>query len=185
MASYRKDGADIKNLISEFMSKSHIKSKLDFIKNNEISDWEKWLQLELQYYIDSKQRYEVQREIRASPDRRKLKGRSRIFIDIVFRKFGTAIGQFYFVELKTNPYMSSLYSLMCEDYIKLKGMLSCDYNQRSFWFVGFYTITDQPNRQEVKNMIKQDVWEFIFNDEFQVGKNNKIGVLILGHPVRE
>ncbi|PWW04972.1 hypothetical protein [Mangrovibacter plantisponsor] len=185
MPNYKKDGTDIKNLISDFMSVSHIKSKLGFIKNKEISDWEKWLQLELQYYIDSTEKYEVEREVNALPDKRKLKGRSHIFIDIIFRKFGTAIGQFYFVELKTNPYMSSLYSLMCEDYNKLRGVLSCEYNQRSSWFVGFYTITDQPNRPEVYNMIKQDAWEYFFNDEFQVGKNNKIGVLILGHPVRE
>lgn len=41
----------VKALVDLFIKQDHIINRLDMIKNQSINDWEKWLQLELEFFM--------------------------------------------------------------------------------------------------------------------------------------
>lgn len=59
-----------------------MKVRLKMIRERDRNDWEKWLQVELEYFITQTEGIQVDREIEAFPDNRMLRERYNMFIDL-------------------------------------------------------------------------------------------------------
>ncbi|MEG3135653.1 hypothetical protein SC206_19020 [Rouxiella sp. T17] len=197
MADYHVDFRTIKSIMKLFLDQPEIINKLRYINSKKIGDWEKWLQLELEYFIQELDGIEVERELHSSLDKRMDKLKNNAFVDLIFRKNKTIRNSYFFVELKCKPNPMSLLDAMEEDWEKVRKIKSNakNYNMRTCWFIGFYQDTTRYNAAEIKSHSK--LWFKRHNEiinlcqcELKEGvdllcEHSKIGMLILGHPVRD
>ncbi|KFC88525.1 hypothetical protein [Hafnia alvei] len=81
------DFITVKALVDLFIKQEHIINRLDMIKNQSINDWEKWLQLELEFFMRQHESIaNVEREVPYLCDRRSAPDRFTMFVDLKFRK---------------------------------------------------------------------------------------------------
>ena len=132
------DAITVKTIMEQFIKDDLIKKKLRMICNSKKNDWEKWLQLEIEFFMSSLDGINIEREVQAIPDNRKLKNRSNMFIDLAFRKKRTRQNAYIFLELKCKNNVQSLINGFERDIKKINSLKSCMLDQRSFWCVGFH-----------------------------------------------
>ncbi|MEQ9995630.1 MULTISPECIES: hypothetical protein [Pectobacterium] len=139
----KQDLETIKESLYSFLYKKDIKNKLSHILAKGTNDWEKWLQIEFEYFLENDMGYIAKREIRALTDKRHNTGRSHLFVDLIFRKKGTRLDRFIYLELKLGMRSTELINKMWIDMLKNDEILNSQYKKnsvkrRSFWSVGFY-----------------------------------------------
>lgn len=95
----------VKALVDLFIKQEHIINRLDMIKNQSINDWEKWLQLELEFFMRQHESIaNVEREVPYLCDRRSAPDRFTMFVDLKFRKKSTLrLIHFSRIKMLTKP----------------------------------------------------------------------------------
>ncbi|MEX2941381.1 hypothetical protein [Serratia fonticola] len=129
----------IQSLVDDFLCDQVIRNRLTMIKGHDVNDWEKWLQVELEYYLRTTNKVKnIKREVPYIVDRRRSKLRNKIYLDFTFNKRINST-EVFMVELKRERKASTLLRNMWDDVVKIYTMRgSCD-NCRTFWCIGFYS----------------------------------------------
>lgn len=150
----------LNRMIDEFIATRDFASKLKFIRDENINDWEKWLQLELQHFLHHHAEVgEVYREVPYQCDKRMSRIKSNMYIDLLLRKKGAKRDSYIQVELKCNHDSGRLLSNMFADWDKVNTMKLSGDDGRSFWCVGFYT-TAMTDRKEKNLLSKLDGYPY-------------------------
>lgn len=133
----------VKCLLLEFLTRKEIKEKFAYVIKNEYNDWEKWFQIEFEYFLLNKKKFKTRRELKAKSDGRSKLGRLYMFVDLIFRKPNTARNNYFYIEFKRAIKATTLVKAMLKDIVKVRSIIKSHYaeteiKQRSFWCVGFY-----------------------------------------------
>ncbi|AWV43682.1 hypothetical protein CD201_03295 [Hafnia alvei] len=148
------DFITVKALVDLFIKQEHIINRLDMIKNQSINDWEKWLQLELEFFMRQHESIaNVEREVPYLCDRRSAPDRFTMFVDLKFRKKRARLDSYIFLELKCSRSPTALINNMEKDIKKLSCMRASGDDGRSFWCVGFYTNTSERSATTIKKRL--------------------------------
>lgn len=184
--SLNKDFKTVKLLMEDFLQNDLIRKKLHSICRSRRNDWEKWLQLELEFFISSLDGFNVDREVEAIPDNRKMKNRLNMFVDFAIRKKHTKLNSFIFLELKCSTNPQTLINGFNRDIDKINAIKRCIYETRSFWCVGFHKNCTDKSVAKMNEYVER--WEGYHEviklcncaDEINCGcEDNKIGFAIL------
>ncbi len=146
--------------ISSFLKDELIKDKLQLILKRPNKDWEKWLQVELEYHLEKNCRCEAKREVPAVPDMRYQTGRVGIFVDLLVRNKRFENDHYMYIELKCDGTADSLHNKMLLDAHKLQSIKQShlnksDYKMRSYWCIGFFSKTEHVSTYQIRNILKQ------------------------------
>ncbi|MXP51793.1 hypothetical protein FD737_01630 [Pantoea sp. Seng] len=153
----------VKNLLLEFIKKKEIKARFSHVIDNEYNDWEKWFQIEFEYFLLDQKGFHTRRELKAKSDKRSKLNRFYMFVDLIFRKPNTAKDQYIYLEFKRAVKATTLVKGMLGDITKVNSIVKSHYieteiKQRSFWCVGFYhsfhTLTVDRAQEEIKQYSK-------------------------------
>lgn len=132
------DAITVRTIMDQFIKDEGVKARLRMIRERNRNDWEKWLQIELEYFISQTEGISVDREVEAFPDNRKLRERYNMFIDLAIRKKRTRLNSYIFLELKCTRNVQALINGFEADIQKINAIKKCSYDARSFWCVGFH-----------------------------------------------
>lgn len=167
----------VKALVDLFIKQDHIINRLDMIKNQSINDWEKWLQLELEFFMRQHESIaNVEREALYLCDRRSTQDRFTMFVDLKFRKKRARLDSYIFLELKCSRSPTALINSMEKDIEKVSCMRASGDDGRSFWCVGFYTNTGERSAITIKNRLNDYYYKYYENIPLQSGE---IGYVIM------
>lgn len=155
--------ADFKILnkaISSFLKEASIKEKLQHILKRPNRDWEKWLQVELEYHLENHCRCDAKREVLALPDNRYRTGKSGMYVDLLIRKRNFEAEHYMYVELKCGGTIDNLYSKMLSDVRKLESIKKSfldksNTKMRSYWCIGFFHNANRLQTKEMKTFLKE------------------------------
>ena len=126
-------------LLKEFFNKNHVKQILKHVDSCSIKGWEKWLQIEISYFLSNhKSIAEWNNEEAFDVDNRKDKERSIARVDFVVRKKGTAKNRFMVWELKCKYKPTTCIRHMVEDMNKVEATKTKDF-MRSYWLIGVHS----------------------------------------------
>lgn len=146
-----KDFEFVKNIKGEFFSQRKIQHSLSVIKNNEISAWELWWQVEFATFLSQhKGGHEWYREQHIDLDRRKAKEKSKLVADFIIRPKNHALEKFILLELKQNRSLTTCITNMVKDVHKIDKAKASSLSQRSFWCVGVHP---KDSKKKVKEMV--------------------------------
>jgi len=183
----RADANTVKTIMDEFLKDEGVRARLRMILKRERNDWEKWLQVELEYFMTQLPGVYVEREILALPDNRKLRDRYNMFIDIAFRKKRTRINSYIFLELKCSKRPQTLINGFKKDVKKLLAIKKCLLGTRSFWCVGFHLNCEPKNIDTMNKFVNE--WYYGYSkviklcdcgDEIECScTDNKIGFAVI------
>ncbi|HFN3498362.1 TPA: hypothetical protein ACHFM6_000231 [Enterobacter hormaechei] len=149
----RADSITVRSIITKFLEDEYIKSRLRLIKLRERNDWEKWLQVELEYFISQSPGVHVEREVKAIPDNRMLPNRSTMSVDLIFSKSKQTEKSYIFLEFKCTKNVQALINGFNLDIDKINSIKSCKYDFRSFWCVGFHLNCSKLSINRIKNHV--------------------------------
>jgi hypothetical protein len=150
--------ADLKilnNAILSFLSEDATRKKLKHILKRPNKDWEKWLQIELEYHLEMKCKCDAKREVPAIPDHRYRTGKLGMYIDLLIRKKLFEEEHYIYVELKCESKTAyNLYNKMLVDSKKLESIKQSFLDKsvtkmRSYWCIGFFKETDSEDTQYI------------------------------------
>ncbi|MDX6042808.1 hypothetical protein [Scandinavium lactucae] len=156
------DAITVRTIMEQFVKDEGVKSRLRMIRKRDRNDWEKWLQVELEYFISQTEGIQVEREVEAFPDNRKLRERYNMYIDLAIRKKRTRLNSFIFLELKCSRNVQTLINGFEKDIKKINAIKRCIYETRSFWCVGFHLNCSPNNITKIKNYI--DEYDYGYHD---------------------
>jgi len=133
----------VKESLQAFLTDKNTKTKLSHILDKGTNDWEKWLQIEFEYYLEHILKYKARREVRATADQRHQTGRQHMFVDLIFRKQRTRLDKFIYLEFKLGKRPTALINNMWKDLLKNDEIVSSHFKKtgqkrRSVWSIGFY-----------------------------------------------
>jgi hypothetical protein len=181
------DSNTVKTIMDEFLKDEGVRARLRMILTRKRNDWEKWLQVELEYFITQLPNIFVEREIPAFPDRRVLRDKYKMFIDLAFRKKRTRVNSYIFLELKCSRSPQTLINGFNKDVKKINALRKCLLEQRSFWCVGFH-LNCEPHNMKKMNKFVND-WYYGYSkvvklcncgDEIECPcTDNKIGFAVI------
>lgn len=162
---FRTDFNLLNRSIKSFLELKNTRNKLNLVLSRKTKDWEKWLQLELEYHFEYLCNCEAKREVRAVSDQRYLLGKYNIFVDLLIRKRTSRDDHFIYVELKCYDTALKLYYKMESDAAKLSSIKKSFINKseskmRSFWCIGFFLDTDSSSVRDVKGILKKYYTEY-------------------------
>lgn len=152
--SLNADFKTVKAIMEDFLQDETIRKKLRVICSSKLNAWEKWLQLELAFYISSLDGFVVDREVQAIPDNRKMKNRLNMFVDFAIRKKRTKSNSFIFLELKCSTNPQALINGFTKDIDKINAIKHCIYDTRSFWCVGFHKNCTEKSVSKMADFVK-------------------------------
>lgn len=183
----RADSVTVKTIMDEFLKDEGVRSRLRMILKRNRNDWEKWLQVELEYFISQTPGTQVEREVLAFPDNRKLREQYSMFIDLAFRRKRTRTNSYIFLELKCSRNPQTLINGFEKDVKKLLALKKCLLGTRSFWCVGFHLNCTPNSVDKIEKFVKK--WHYGFSkviklcdcgDEIEcLCKDNKIGFAVI------
>ncbi|NNS06217.1 hypothetical protein [Erwinia sp. JH02] len=194
MSNY--DFETVKDSLYKFFSDKNTKVKLAHILDKGTNDWEKWFQIEYEFFLENSLDYKAKRELRAIADRRHQTGRSHMFVDLIFRKKGSRLDRFIYLEFKLGKKPTTLVNNMKEDLFKNYEIVESHYKKtglkrRSVWSIGFYrnfsTLTINRAEDELKYIRSKHF--SVLHDTLYIckcrGKNHtdechKLGLVIIG-----
>jgi hypothetical protein len=156
------DAITVRSIMESFVKDANVKARLRLICERDRNDWEKWLQVELEYFISQTEGLSVEREVEAFPDNRLLRNRYNMFIDLAIRKKRTRLNAFIFLELKCSRNVQALINGFEADIKKIDSIKKCIYDRRSFWGVGFHLNCSPRSTKKIKNYTEQ--YEYGFHD---------------------
>ncbi|MEB7542052.1 hypothetical protein [Enterobacter huaxiensis] len=185
--SDKADAITVRSIMDQFIKSESVKSRLKMIRERDRNDWEKWLQVELEYFISQTDGIYVDREIEAFPDNRKLRERYNMYIDLAIRKKRTRLNAYIFLELKCTRNVQTLINGFESDIHKINAIKKCSVDARSFWCVGFHLNCSERSLTKIKNYVAE--WDYGYHeviklcdcgDDLACGcTNNTIGFAVI------
>jgi len=151
--TYKADSITVRSIMDQFIKNDVIREKLRYICANKRNDWEKWLQMELEFFMSDLDGIMVDREIPATPDNRKLKDQYSMYIDLVFRKKRTRRNSYIFLELKCTKDVQALINGFNRDANKIYAIRECMYDTRSYWCVGFHKNCTDKSLNKIRKFV--------------------------------
>lgn len=136
----KEDFSYLSLLIKEFFSSEHIIERLNLIyKDERISGWEIWLQIEFSHFLAThNSEPEWYRESPLKFDRRKEKEKSYFCPDFLIRKKGWTRESYVALEIKQHPIPASCIRNMRSDIDKVSKMRISELNIRTMWVLGIF-----------------------------------------------
>lgn len=150
----------LNNAINSFLRDESIKNKLSHIIKRPNKDWEKWLQIELEYHLEKRCNCTTKREVSAKPDHRYRSGKLGMYIDLLIRKRLFEEDHYIYVELKCDVNAGILFGKMLVDQKKLESIKQSfldksNTKMRSYWCIGFFQTTDHGSTEAIKIFLKE------------------------------
>ena len=183
----RADANTVKTIMDEFLKDEGVRARLRMILNRNTNDWEKWLQIELEYFMINLPNIFVEREVPALPYKSKLPNQSKMYIDLAFRKKRTRINSYIFLELKCTRNPQALINGFEKDFNKIDALKKCMFDFRSFWCVGFHLNCEPASIVKMKKFVSN--WYYGYSkiiklcncgDEIECQcTDNKIGFAVI------
>lgn len=138
MTALRKDLEFLTALSEEFFGQRSLRRTLSVIEGQEISGWEKWLQVEFAAFIHDHENVKAwSRETPYTTDQRIEKARQRCAVDfIVHQKFKQS---HLALELKQVNSVKRCAKAMIEDIKKMRAIRKSEFDIRSVWCLGVHT----------------------------------------------
>jgi len=148
-----------KALLEKFFSSKTLQRKFDDIFEYEITDWEKWWQIELALYMARNDEIADDWDIEESfyTDKRKQKCKNTIRVDLCFRRKGFNLEKFICLELKQNKDYKVCIRNMIKDAEKVFSAHKRSHNGaevRELFVVGIYP---SRSKKEVHNFIEAEI----------------------------
>lgn len=150
----------IQELLADFFSEKQIQNGLRLIKENGISGWEIWLQVEFARFLSAHySEPEWWREEALEYDRRQEKGKLFLKPDFLIRKKGWRTDSFVALEIKQHPDAGSCINNMMRDMVKVSKMRKSELDMRTYWALGLFEAKEP-----------ESIKEMVFNkaDEYNV-----------------
>lgn len=192
----RKDFETVKETLLAFLADKNTKAKMSHILDKGTSDWEKWFQIEFEYYIENSLGYSAKREIRAIADQRHKSGRKHMYVDLIFRKKNTRTDRFIYLEFKLAKNPTTLVNNMWNDIVKNYEIVKSHFNysgkkRRSVWSIGFYRNFNPSTIAKVDKCLDEEYSENFYtyhepvymckcSDKKHIEGCNKLGVIVIG-----
>lgn len=127
----------VRDLSSDFLSRSAISKTLKFINDEKISDWEKWMQIEFAKFCRTNERVSsAGREARYALDKRMSGSKQTCSID--FKITETRKRSSFGIEFKQNTSARACINAMCSDVKKTWCIRGSWDDLRSIWCVGVH-----------------------------------------------
>jgi len=141
-------------LFDNFFSQKRIQKRLNIIREEEITGWEIWWQIEFATYLSTKDESlsEWVREWEYPLDKRRGTS-NKMYIDFVVRQKYAKKGRYIALELKQHLYIKNCIKNMLKDTDKVFSMRKSASDIRSFWNIGIY---------QEKTMEDEEIQEMIF-----------------------
>lgn len=157
--SEKNDFHFISDLSREFFRKTHIKSVLSSIDQDNITGWEKWLQIEFAAFLRSHPQVRAWwRESKYNLDQRLLKSRTRCAVDFLVHQ--THKHSHMAIELKQAASARNCIKGMLRDLKKIEGIKKKDYDIRSVWCIGVHKFKSP---EEVRRLVNYHADELGFS----------------------
>lgn len=156
------DAITVRSIMESFIKDEGVKARLRYIRENDKNDWEKWLQVELEYFIFQTDGIYVEREVEAFPDNRILRDRYNMYIDLAIRKKRTRLNSYIYIELKCTRNVQALINGFEKDMKKIDAIKACVLDRRSFWCIGFHLNCTPRSVTKIKNYVSD--YKFGFHD---------------------
>ena len=190
------DFETVKESLYAFLADKNTKNKLSHILDKNTNDWEKWFQIEFEYFLEHSLGYSAKREVKADADQRYQTGRRHIFVDLIFRKKRTRLDKFIYLEFKLGNRATTLIQKMWNDLFKIDQIVNSHFikskqKRRSVWSIGFYKDFSELSVNRADDALDQHYSPFysIHHEPVYIckcrGKKhfddcNKIGLVIIG-----
>ena len=136
----KKDFEFICTLMNDFVRQAHIKNTFNVIKDQEITGWETWFQIEFATFLskcDSVGSWE--REVPYRVDKRKKSDKDKVIVDFKVRRKHTYLNRMITIEFKQHTSITTCLTNMISDLQKIESIQSsssCD--MRSYWSIGIH-----------------------------------------------
>jgi hypothetical protein len=141
----KRDFEFLKKVTSSFF-KNRIASRIQSFRDSDITDFEKWLQVELVLFMfKMTKRPEVKREHPVSFHRGKAKGVAQkgMRIDFCIRPHGCSTDWFILLEVKQKWSVQECITHMVKDLNKIYMGRDSEKSARSFWSLGVHQYEDR------------------------------------------
>lgn len=149
----KRDFEYMSGLIEGFFKQARIGGSLRIIKEQEITGWEVWLQIEFAYYLSKLESPpEWWREYSVDFDRRMEKLRGFCRPDFIIRKRGWREDRYAALEMKQHPDAGHCYNNMMVDIIKMGKAKASSLDIRSLWVLGVH---DRRSKPELREMVEK------------------------------
>lgn len=190
------DFETVKHSLKEFLRDKNTKAKLSHILDKKSNDWEKWFQIEFEFFLEHTLKYSAKREVKAKINQKHQTGRQYAFVDLIFRKKHTRVDRFIYLEFKLAKRATILINNMWEDLSKNRQIVSSHYTntglkRRSLWCIGFYRDFSPVSLNRAEDSLYKDYSKYysIHHEPIYIckcrGKRhfiscNKVGLVIIG-----
>jgi hypothetical protein len=139
-ATFLEDMRVVRELMNDFLSKSHIQKGLKQISEVGITGWEKWWQVELAIFLDEHpgiKEWDMEHEFEVD---RRTSGGDRLYVDVGFTMNGWS-NEYVFLELKQNSDYKKCIDQMFKDAEKFECLKKKSIDgvaKRSVFVVGLF-----------------------------------------------
>ena len=144
-----KDDFDfVASVASDFFQRAHIKKTLKAIDESAMTGWEKWIQIELAAFLETRDDIKAWwRESAYELDGRVVESRKKCAVDfLVHQKWKQS---HMAVELKQVNSPTACVQGMIKDKKKIQGIKSTKYDIRSVWCVGVHRVAEPAEVQRL------------------------------------
>ncbi|KHO14228.1 hypothetical protein NT90_16905 [Acinetobacter baumannii] len=162
----------IYSIFDTFFKKKYIRDRLNLIKNNQITGWEIWLQVELAFFLsEHADVMQWSRELPYSLDKRVDKLKDKGIVDFCLRERNKSTEKMIAIELKQCNSAKSCITAMIKDLNKFHSLKPSEYKSiRSFWCVGVHPKVQESTCIEYINQNKNG---YEFNQNHLLSKEIK------------
>lgn len=169
MSTYTKDLEFLASLADDFFSQRSIRKTLSVINEEEISGWEKWLQVEFASFVHDHQDIKAWgRETPYSTDKRITKARERCAVDfILHQKYKQS---HLALELKQIDSIARCTQAMIKDIQKMLTIRQSEFDIRSVWCLGVH-IDEGPAKPLMEIKYYAEKLDFDFDEKLFATKS--------------
>lgn len=137
MSSLKQDLEFLQSIFDPFFRQNHVKKTLASIKEDSITGWEKWLQIEISSFL--RQHEKVKRWVRESPyalDQRVAQSRTKCAVDFIIHQKHKHSHLALEVKQVNSP--ASCINAMTKDVKKMISIRGSEFDIRSVWCLGVH-----------------------------------------------
>lgn len=166
--SIKQDFEFITSLSSGFFQRNHIKKTLKTINDCKMSGWEKWLQIELAAYLETREDIKAWwRESSYEIDKRVVESRKRCAVDfLVHQKWKQS---HMALELKQVNSPAACIQGMIKDKKKIETIKTAKYDIRSVWSIGVHRVTETAEVKRLADYYSSKL-KLPINSQFQLAE---------------
>lgn len=141
----------IQGVMNDFLARKSIRQRLKYFAEIKSNDWERWLQVELEYFFEAHESVsECYRECSYYKDMRKndAKGKQTALVDMALRKKYSKSDYYNLIEFKVNSYRDYCLNAMLEDVKKIRAIKKSESDARAVFYIGFFYDRNRHRNQD-------------------------------------